>query len=720
MGLLTPLYALAAVAVLGPILFHLIRRQPQGRLQFSSLMFLRTSPPRLTRRSRLDNLLLLLLRAMALIMIAMAFSRPYWRQKDLVSQTAPARTVVLLMDTSASMQRAEVWKAALAEAQKVLSGLSAEDQVALYTIDSDLKPIVSLDSNTGQSQNVNSLVLVTQALKDLTPSWKAGKLSAGLIGLAEQLNVRSLGTESKIISESQIVLISDFHVESGLEGLQGYAWPTAIPVDLRVVGTSSPGNARATLMQADESSSAASEVKIRIENNSHSTQEAMSLSWVDVSGGSVGSVTSIQVPAGQVRVVKMPPRPERALSVRLSGDGWSGDNDVFVPVSEQVKQRIVFCGNLPSKEEDDLRFFLSQAPFSNSQFQREVTIAKPAELNSLVDATDLVCVVIEPIPEIISQVEAIQTLAKRGVNIVLVLTEQTSSDTASQSLTGFLQKLFSNSDSAVSTVTWRATEAQSTQHAMISYVDYRSVVFASLADPRFNDFSKIRIWKHRKLESPQLLSTSNSAETNQVATSNGERIETLARLDDGTPWLVRKSLGQGNLWMFTSGWQPAESTFALSSKFIPVMMNLIDPNPRVVGFARVVDVAEAIEVEDEPPLTITNQLGQSIDTPLESGKIALEEPGLYSIKGSRWNQQFSVQIPVSESRLTPLDPSVLMQYGLGTARVQSEQEIVDRLRQMKIEELEQQQKIWKWLLVVGLCILLFETLVAGLAAKKIT
>ena len=58
MSFLAPLFALGIGAVTLPILLHLIRRTPRGRHEFSSLMFLSPSPPRLTRRSRLDNLLL--------------------------------------------------------------------------------------------------------------------------------------------------------------------------------------------------------------------------------------------------------------------------------------------------------------------------------------------------------------------------------------------------------------------------------------------------------------------------------------------------------------------------------------------------------------------------------------------------------------------------------------------------------------------------------------
>ncbi len=80
MSFLTPLYIAGLLAVSLPIFFHLIRRTPRGRLPFSSLMFLEPSPPRVTRRSRLDNWALLLLRALAVCLLAAAFARPFFRE----------------------------------------------------------------------------------------------------------------------------------------------------------------------------------------------------------------------------------------------------------------------------------------------------------------------------------------------------------------------------------------------------------------------------------------------------------------------------------------------------------------------------------------------------------------------------------------------------------------------------------------------------------------
>ena len=105
MSLLTPLYVLGLLAISLPVVFHLIRRMPKGEFPFSSLMFLSPSPPRLTRPSRLEHWLLLLLRALAIGLLAFAFARPFWRQTTPADPAdGDARRLAVLVDTSASMK----------------------------------------------------------------------------------------------------------------------------------------------------------------------------------------------------------------------------------------------------------------------------------------------------------------------------------------------------------------------------------------------------------------------------------------------------------------------------------------------------------------------------------------------------------------------------------------------------------------------------------------
>src|SRR6185295_15966890 len=130
MSLLAPLFLLGALAIALPVLFHLIRRTTRERTAFSSLMFLQPSPPRLTRRSRLEHILLLLLRCGVICLLALGFARPFLKSavNPEPSSNQPRR-ILILVDTSASMRRADLWTDARARVDLILRKVSPADQV---------------------------------------------------------------------------------------------------------------------------------------------------------------------------------------------------------------------------------------------------------------------------------------------------------------------------------------------------------------------------------------------------------------------------------------------------------------------------------------------------------------------------------------------------------------------------------------------------------------
>src|SRR5688500_1039595 len=152
MGLLAPLYIAGLLAIGLPILFHLIRRTPHGRQSFSSLMFLSPSPPRLTRRSRLTNILLLILRATAFALLAFAFARPFFnRSADVDTFKSSGRRVAILVDASASMRRDDLWAQAGRHVDEVLKEASPADEVALYLFDRQVRPAFTFDEWNGSN-----------------------------------------------------------------------------------------------------------------------------------------------------------------------------------------------------------------------------------------------------------------------------------------------------------------------------------------------------------------------------------------------------------------------------------------------------------------------------------------------------------------------------------------------------------------------------------------
>src|SRR4051812_18811547 len=121
MNLLMPAFLGAAALVGLPLFLHLLRLQPRKQIAFPSLMFLGKEALRDSNRNRLRRWLTLLLRCLLILLIALAFARPFW----LLDEKHGTRAVVVVVDNSYSMQakgRREAVEAWLAPQLEKLSG----------------------------------------------------------------------------------------------------------------------------------------------------------------------------------------------------------------------------------------------------------------------------------------------------------------------------------------------------------------------------------------------------------------------------------------------------------------------------------------------------------------------------------------------------------------------------------------------------------------------
>lgn len=99
MTFLTPAFLLGALAVAVPIVLHFLRRERLPSVPFSDVRLLRGARLEQTRRQRLRELLLLALRVAALLLLALAFARPF-----VADRTEPRDVAtVVLVDTSFSV-----------------------------------------------------------------------------------------------------------------------------------------------------------------------------------------------------------------------------------------------------------------------------------------------------------------------------------------------------------------------------------------------------------------------------------------------------------------------------------------------------------------------------------------------------------------------------------------------------------------------------------------
>ncbi|HMP84409.1 MAG TPA: BatA domain-containing protein, partial [Verrucomicrobiota bacterium] len=237
MNFLSPWFLLGALAVAGPILFHLIRRTVRERTTFSSLMFLTPSPPRVRRNRKLENLLLLLLRCLCLLLLAAAFARPFFL-KDITASTTPGenRQIILLMDTSASMKREGVWEKARAIASQYLEKASPSDQLAIVTFDRQPQTLLSLAEWSSWNPDQRA-ALARQRLAAVSPRWMGTQIGLALTTAAEQFADDS--ATGKPAGQRELVVITDLQEGAKLDGLQGHEWPAGVKAVIESVDAGS-------------------------------------------------------------------------------------------------------------------------------------------------------------------------------------------------------------------------------------------------------------------------------------------------------------------------------------------------------------------------------------------------------------------------------------------------------------------------------------------------
>jgi hypothetical protein len=149
---LLALFGIAAVSV--PILIHLLNRRRFRILQWGAMSFLLNAYKKTRRRLEMENLILLLLRALAVLLFALAIARPRVSEDSPLIQIGDQRRdVVIAVDASWSMAYRQGansnYERALVEARRVLDSLKIERQDRATLILAKQKP-VRLSANSIQ------------------------------------------------------------------------------------------------------------------------------------------------------------------------------------------------------------------------------------------------------------------------------------------------------------------------------------------------------------------------------------------------------------------------------------------------------------------------------------------------------------------------------------------------------------------------------------------
>jgi hypothetical protein len=245
---------------------------------------------------------------------------------------------------------------------------------------------------------------------------------------------------------------------------------------------------------------------------------------------------------------------------------------------------------------------------------------------------------------------------------------------------------------------------------MLSEIDFRHPLFVKLSGSLYNDFTAIRFWRHRN-----------------VTVDDSDALRIIARFDDGTPAIWEHTIGKGTLLVFSSGWNPDDSQMAVSSKFVPLMLRIVElsggealkSDSWTVGDAVPLPQRDGAGQTSASPVRIVRPDGSAEElAPDATAYDGTDTPGIYRLEADGRTLEFAVNLALSESDTAPLQQEQLEQYGVRIGHQPTRAETAEAMRQMRDFELEQSQKIWKWLVVAVLCVLGVETWLAGRRARQ--
>jgi hypothetical protein len=352
MSFLFPAFLIGSVAIAIPIVLHLLRRDVAPEVAFSAVHLLHRSPIERSRRRRLRDLLLLLARVIALLLLATAFARPYR------AGAAPAVPLAIVaIDRSFSMTAPGAFDRARQLAAKAIDEAGSA-RVALLAFD-DRADLLAAPGTAAEAR---------RALNRVVAGFGATRYGPVVARAAEVAE----GDPGKL------TIVTDLQ-RAGWEDEPQTVLPGSLALDLRDVG-SPAGNLAVVSVRVQPAA-----VIVSLRNSGPSAFSGPL--HVAVGGANVAS-TTVTVPSeSTVDVpVKLRAPSSGVLTVAVDdGVGYTADNRRIVLLDPRIKPKVLVLASTPGTSSAPSGFYLSRVLDASSEEDNgfEPTVIDAAGLTKL-------------------------------------------------------------------------------------------------------------------------------------------------------------------------------------------------------------------------------------------------------------------------------------------------------------------------------------------------
>jgi hypothetical protein len=669
MVFLTPLFLIGLLAALIPVAIHLIRREKPPKVMFSTIRFLKKTSKKLVLFQHLQQIALLLLRAAVIVLLVLAFARPLFNQSVARLLDADPQSAVILLDLSMSMRWQDNFDQAKAEALAVVDRLSGGDELGLIAFSGAAEVVRELDTEDGQ-------------LRELIESFD--EPGFGSTRYYPNLRLADQMLEDSRYENRAIYLISDFQ-EVGLQGADE-SWKLAPGVALYLidVGSADSENLVLTDVRSPEQlleDSAQQQILARVRSTGTqylgSGEVSLSLNGqmvdrrpVDLTDRSEQVVTF---------AVDFEAEGDYVGEIRIAGDDFADDNAYYFTVDVLPKINVLLVnGEASDNWFDDEGHWFGLAVSSTDSSPFSLQTIDPAELSAAAMRQSDVVALLNVGELTSSQAAALGEYVVNGGSLLIAPGDRVDER-------AFNQQLGEISPARLEQVGLLGRD----DYLVIADYDRRHPILRPLG----SDWSA-RFQGHWRL-------------------TPSEDAKVLMQFDNTEAALVEKDVGEGKVLLFASSLDLEWNNLALQGLFLPFVHETLRHLVRSEAGQSAYEIGDSINLAQfvsDADVAVQDANGRSVS--LEANNLQrATSPGLFTATSGAVSRRYAVNILPEESNFTRVATSTLYDAVVNpdTSPLQSREAQTAQL----IEELENPQRLWWWILTLVMVLLLVEVLVAN-------
>ena len=620
MNLLAPLFLLGGLLVALPIVLHLTRKR-RDPVPFPSFLLLRASAATgRWKRRRFRHLPLLILRCLALALLAFAFAQPLLPPGAAgVAGNAAPLDLAVVVDRSASMGIGARAEEARSVAADELGRLATGDRGVVVSF---ADRAIAHSELTGDSESLIA------AVAGITPSDGATRVSAAL-GLAARL----LPAEPD--RRREVVLVSDLQRTGFEDGAPSPSLPAGVGLRVHRIGDVVPTNAGVR------------EVRMSVEDAARVAVTA-SVGFVGRPGADPPTIEAELLVADQI----VDRRP-----VEVAGDRAATVRFAPVPVPDEAREAEVRLSGDAFPADDRFRFVIpSEAAIAVRDFGEAASLHVREALR--VGASPAFAVAAGPL-----RGEGAVREALAGARVALVRNPGRLDAGAARALAAFVRSggglVAAAGPRRMTDAVWaeleevlpaRPGEILDRQPAgRISDFDGRHPIFAPFLGEGASSLARVAMYRVR------------------AATDVADRVDVLARYDDARPAVLLRRVDDGVAVLFTSSLDGRWNDLPRRPAFVPLfhrMMETAARHERLPLAYRVGDSVEPLRAFGLAPAEDPAAAEVLVEAPSgarsvvpDAGALRMEEAGFFHgrrAEASR-RQPAAANLPLAETDLATLD-----------------------------------------------------------------